>query len=159
MCGCAWGRYWVFGGAQCAWENEYLTRRPRIPHPNLLVHEEGSPLTRFQFKRVCQLALTKLGVHTVDFSSHSFQIWVATNAAALGMGPGLIQAMGHWKSDCFRRYVRPHLGPHYKLGGCGSIHSVCGSEQTRADPQSLRMVRQPYCKLTAQTAVNLVNPQ
>ena len=41
-----------------------------------------------------------------NVSSHSLRIGAASTAAAMGCPKWLIQAMGRWTSDCFRRYIR-----------------------------------------------------
>ena len=41
-----------------------------------------------------------------NISSHSLRIGAASTAAAMGCPKYLIQSMGRWTSDCFRRYIR-----------------------------------------------------
>ena len=41
-----------------------------------------------------------------NISSHSLRIGAASTAAAMGCPKYLIQSMGRWSSDCFRRYIR-----------------------------------------------------
>ena len=69
-------------------------------------HTDGSPLTRFQFWKLTDLALNKVGVTGLKFGTHSFRIGAASTAAALGYSSDEIKRLGRWSSDCFRRYVR-----------------------------------------------------
>ena len=41
-----------------------------------------------------------------NITSHSLRIGAASTAAAMGCPKYLIQGMGRWSSDCFRRYIR-----------------------------------------------------
>lgn len=58
----------------------YLARRPQIPGP-LLVHSDGFFLSVFQFVQVFRRCLVRMGREAKDFSSHSFRIGAATEAA------------------------------------------------------------------------------
>ena len=87
----------------------YLEARPRTAQPNLLVHADGSPLTRGQFTCICKRALEQLGEDPARFTSHSFRIGAATTAASMGLPEATIKGVGRWKSDCFQCYVRPQL--------------------------------------------------
>lgn len=69
----------------------------------LLLHADGTPLTRFQFTRLCKLALALLG------EEHSFCIGAATTAATLGFSPDTIKRVGRWRSSCFEHYFRTQL--------------------------------------------------
>ncbi|XP_078542343.1 integrase/recombinase xerD homolog [Lissotriton helveticus] len=87
----------------------FLQIRPRCDDDRLLVHADGTPLTRFQFTRICKRALELLGEDVAHFTSHSFRIGAATTAAELGLSSSAIKKMGRWSSSCFERYVRPQL--------------------------------------------------
>lgn len=71
-----------------------------------LVHEDGSPLTRFQFWAVLKLSLERLGLRSADYGTHSFRIGAATSAAARGLPAAAIQDLGRWKSSAYKSYVR-----------------------------------------------------
>ncbi|KAM3911194.1 uncharacterized protein RB166_019882 [Leptodactylus fuscus] len=75
----------------------------------LLVHANLSCLSKFQFVQVLRKGLALLGLSSVDFSSHSFRIGAATEAARWGLPAEVIRRIGRWESDRFRLYVRPHL--------------------------------------------------
>ncbi|KAM3936674.1 uncharacterized protein RB166_018500 [Leptodactylus fuscus] len=76
---------------------------------SLLVHADGSCLSKFQFVQVLRKGLGFLGLSSGDFSSHSFRIGAATKAALWGLPEDAIRRIGRWESDRFRLYVRPHL--------------------------------------------------
>lgn len=86
----------------------YLRVRPGAPGP-LLVHLDGTFLSRFQFVRVFRKGLEKLGYRAGDFSSHSFRIGAATEASRWGLSSEVVKRIGRWESDRYKLYVRPHL--------------------------------------------------
>ena len=78
----------------------------------LPLHPTGlGPLFAFQNKKF----LTRSDINTIlkdttngtaNVSSHSLRIGAASTAAAMGCPKYLIQGMGRWSSDCFKRYIR-----------------------------------------------------
>ncbi|KAJ8303754.1 hypothetical protein KUTeg_018677 [Tegillarca granosa] len=60
----------------------------------LFIHEDGSPLTRYQFNAVLRKSIIKLGLPLSVFSSHSFRIGTATTLALKGLDPSIIQSLG-----------------------------------------------------------------
>ncbi|KAM3920353.1 uncharacterized protein RB166_014754 [Leptodactylus fuscus] len=75
----------------------------------LLVHGDLSCLSKFQFVQVFRKGLEKLGIPPGDYSSHSFRIGAATEAACWGLPPTVIRRIGRWESERYRLYVRPGL--------------------------------------------------
>ncbi|XP_073517135.1 uncharacterized protein [Phyllobates terribilis] len=73
----------------------------------LLVHEDGSFLSRFQLIAVLKKCLKAGGISPKDFSGHSFRIGPATEAARRGLGDELVKKIGRWESIRFRSYIRP----------------------------------------------------
>ena len=71
-------------------------------HGPLFVFRSGKFLSRKDLNDL--LVSTTNGLANV--SSHSLRIGAASTAAAMGCPKWLIQAMGRWTSDCFRRYIR-----------------------------------------------------
>lgn len=47
-----------------------------------------------------------LGYSEKDYSGHSFRSGEATSASSKGIEDSMIQSLGRWKSDCFKRYSR-----------------------------------------------------
>ncbi|XP_075053830.1 integrase/recombinase xerD homolog [Mixophyes fleayi] len=74
-----------------------------------LVHKDSSPVTRFQFHSIMCKALDFLGLPSNEFGTHSFRIGAATVAAADGASSTAIQALGRWKSNSYKRYIRPDV--------------------------------------------------
>ncbi|XP_075034603.1 uncharacterized protein LOC142096118 [Mixophyes fleayi] len=74
-----------------------------------LVHEDLSPLTKFQFHAVMCNTLNALGLNSSEFGTHSFRIGAATAAAASGASVTSIQRLGRWKSGCYKSYIRPDV--------------------------------------------------
>ena len=52
------------------------------------------------------LCSKKVGLKAELFAGHSFHIGAATTVASAGLPGGLIQAMRHWNSVCYKHYVR-----------------------------------------------------
>lgn len=75
----------------------------------LLQHSNGFALSRFQFGAVFKKCLLAAGFSTQNYSSHSFRIGAATEAARWGLEDKLVRQLGRWESQRFRLYVRPHL--------------------------------------------------
>ena len=57
------------------------------------IHKEGTHLTKYQFWKMTDLALSRVGVQGMKFGTHSFRIGAASTAAALGYHPDDIK---HW---------------------------------------------------------------
>ena len=77
--------------------------RPSVP---IFQFKDGSYLTPSRFTAVLKQALTAVGTNPRHFSSHSLRIGGATAAAAAGTEPAIIQELGRWRSQCYRRYLR-----------------------------------------------------
>lgn len=88
--------------------SKYIAVRPSGTG-NFLVHLDLSPLTRFQFSTILQRCLASLGLGHFKFSSHSFRIGAATEAARMGLDDSIIKRLGRWESERFNLYIRPNL--------------------------------------------------
>ncbi|XP_069823144.1 uncharacterized protein [Dendropsophus ebraccatus] len=88
--------------------SSYLAIRPAIDGV-LFIHEDLSFVTRYQFNRVLRLCLVNLGLGNLRFTSHSFRIGAATEAASAGLDEQLIRRLGRWDSNRFKLYIRPAL--------------------------------------------------
>ena len=85
---------------------DYLRMRGGAPGP-LLVHRDGSPLTRPHFVTKIRTALTSLGYsNTSQFSGHSFRAGAATTASAMKVEDSIIKTLGRWESAAYLLYVR-----------------------------------------------------
>ncbi|KAM4036363.1 uncharacterized protein ACNLHF_015289 [Anomaloglossus baeobatrachus] len=86
----------------------YVSRRPNI-QGSLLIHEDCKSLSQFQFTAVLKKCLTILGESPNAFTSHSFRIGAATEAARWGLEPDIVKKIGRWESSRFKSYIRLHL--------------------------------------------------
>lgn len=73
------------------------------------MHENGESRARFQFISVFRKCLTALSLGELKFSSHSFRIGVAKEAARWRLDEEAVKRIGRWESRRFRSYVRPQL--------------------------------------------------
>ena len=87
---------------------EFLAIRPGGGGP-LLVHKDGSFVSKFQFIAVFRKCLRVAGFAERQFASHSFRIGAATEAARCGLDEAAVKRIGRWESKRFRSYVRPHM--------------------------------------------------
>ena len=83
----------------------YLAIRPKQPG-QLLIFEDGSPLTRAKLVVHLHEVLTKAGVNTAGYSGHSIRNGAASAAARAGLSDSFIQTLGRWKSSAFLTYLR-----------------------------------------------------
>ena len=83
----------------------YLAVRPQVEGA-LLVHEDGSPLTRDQFVRLLKNALRAAGIDDSAYAGHSLRIGAATAAAAAGVPAHVIKMLGRWESSAYQIYIR-----------------------------------------------------
>lgn len=74
-----------------------------------LVHQDSSPLTRFQFTSIFKKCLLEAGENPADYGTHSFRIGAATEAVRAGLAEGEVMRLGRWQSRCYVGYVRPEL--------------------------------------------------
>ncbi|CAG2236810.1 unnamed protein product [Mytilus edulis] len=80
---------------------------------SFLVEETGKPLSRNYFISKLKTILIALGYSDKDYSGHSFRSGAsgaATSAGSQGIEDSMIQTLGRWKSDCFKRYIRTFPG-------------------------------------------------
>ncbi|XP_063784402.1 collagen alpha-1(I) chain-like isoform X1 [Pseudophryne corroboree] len=84
----------------------YSSIRPPTP-TGWLVHCDGAPLTRYQFRSVLGRCILYLGLSPADYGTHSFRIGAASAAAAAGWSEVEVRALGRWRSGAVRRYIRP----------------------------------------------------
>jgi hypothetical protein len=86
----------------------FLSRRGDTEGP-LFAHPDGTPFTYTYIKRILTTILSFLGLDLSRYKGHSFRIGAATEAANAGFSDAQIRLMGRWKSDAFKRYIRPTL--------------------------------------------------
>lgn len=73
----------------------------------LFSHQNGCPLTKFQFWALTSKALDKARLSGWKFGTHSFQIGAESMAAALGYTQEQIKGVGRWSSRAFWSYMQP----------------------------------------------------
>lgn len=72
----------------------------------LFRHQDGTSLTKHQFWAITSRVLTRLDLAGVKFGTHSFTISAASTALVLDYRATSIQYLGHWKSSCYKGYIR-----------------------------------------------------
>ena len=84
---------------------QYMARRGAGEGP-LFQFPRGDPLTPRHFAQAIRSALTARGMPADRVSGHSLRIGAATAAARSGKGEEAIRALGRWKSNSYKRYIR-----------------------------------------------------
>lgn len=82
----------------------YLSVCPNHNGP-LLIHADGSPLSREQFVRMVKTVLSAAKINSSSYSRHSFWIGAATAAAAVGVLTHFIKMLERWQSKEYQLYV------------------------------------------------------
>lgn len=105
----SWVHLRAVQGEQCPVRlvTDYL--RIRSPGSQFFVHQDGFPLTRFQFASVFKKCLAAVGENPAEYGTHSFRIGAATEAVRAGLPEGEVMRIGRWQSRCYVGYVRPEL--------------------------------------------------
>ena len=83
----------------------FCKSRGHQPGP-LFCHPDMSPITVSQFNTELHRCLTFCGLDTSRYKGHSFRIGAACHAADKGFSDAQIRALGRWKSDAFKVYIR-----------------------------------------------------
>jgi len=81
---------------------DYLNLRRRLPEGPLFILSNGHHLTRQYVVAFLSLSLPS----AINLNTHSFRIGGASTAAASGVPDSIIQIMGRWRSDTYKRYLR-----------------------------------------------------
>jgi hypothetical protein len=69
--------------------------------------------------------LNEAGYDTSKYAGHSFRIGCATTLAVNGVPDHLIQAVGRWESDCYKRYIR--IEPERRAMLAAFLHGQAGA--------------------------------
>ena len=75
----------------------------------LFCNADFSPVSLHQFNTELQRCLTYCGLDLSRYKSHSFRIGGACHAADNGFSDAQIRALGRWKSDAFKVYLRSEI--------------------------------------------------
>ena len=78
----------------------FLARHPDH-HGPLFIHEDGSPLTKYQLVKQVRLALSQKGIEVNIYSGHRFWIGAATTAATVGIPEATIKTLGRWECSAY----------------------------------------------------------
>ncbi|XP_078354820.1 uncharacterized protein LOC144639381 [Oculina patagonica] len=84
---------------------QYCEMRGDKPGP-LFCHLDNSPILVTQFNTELRRCLNFCGLDPQRYKSHSFRIGAACLAADKGFSDAQIRALGRWKSDAFKLYIR-----------------------------------------------------
>ena len=80
------------------------------------------PILYTEFHKVLRWLLTKAGMDSAGFSSHSFRRGGATFAFGLGIRGELIQAQGDWLSDAYKLYLNMDMSHRLSVSETMASH-------------------------------------
>jgi integrase len=87
--------------------SKYLSMYTKPAHAPLFALASGHLVTYFLINSHIKFLARQAGFQPDSFSTHSLRAGAATVAAAAGMTEQEIQRLGRWRSDAYRRYLRP----------------------------------------------------
>ena len=111
--------------------NKYINLRPNTIGQLFFFNSCGQPISRNQFLTVFQKSITFLLLDIPRYNTHSLRIGKCTDMVLLGFRDAQIKTAGHWKTDSYKRYIRPDiirfdLLPLHLLGASKlSLEGVC----------------------------------
>ena len=72
-------------------------------------------LTYAEFQKKLRILIAAIGLDSSLFSSHSFRRGGASLANQAGVPANLIQIMGDWKSDAYKRYIKCSITDRFRV--------------------------------------------
>ena len=88
--------------------NKYINLRPNYPGP-LFLNSCGRPISRNQFLTVFHKSIAFLSLDISRYNTHSLRIGRCTDMVFLGFTDAQIKAAGRWKTDAYKKYIRPDV--------------------------------------------------
>ena len=87
---------------------KYLALRPSGPGP-VFVSTLGKPISRQQFLGALHSSVRFRSLDPSLYNTHSFRIGRSTDMTFQGYSDAQIRAVGRWKSDAYKRNIRPDM--------------------------------------------------
>ncbi|XP_035667311.1 uncharacterized protein LOC118409987 isoform X1 [Branchiostoma floridae] len=84
---------------------KYLQLRGRNPG-YLFQRRDGCPVTSDNFAKALRACVLQVKLDPQKYTSHSFRIGAATQAALQGVSDSNLRLLGRWTSDAFKKYIR-----------------------------------------------------
>ena len=84
----------------------YLQFRRGASSLPLFIDQRGQFLTPSRLTQLLRPLFKAAGFGSTEFSLHSFRAGAATSAQLSGLPAGEIMALGRWRSNCYKRYIR-----------------------------------------------------
>ena len=84
----------------------YLSERSKIQGP-LFITKEGTGWTGTMFRAGLKSLMADLKLDKQCYNTHSLRIGAATSASLAKLPEAHIQILGRWRSNAFKRYIRP----------------------------------------------------
>ncbi len=101
----------ITGGKSCPLK--MMTNYRSFFNPDLIhgdmpafMNLDGSPYTYKQALGDIRTYLERIGIESKRFGTHSFRIGMATEAGRVNVPDHIIQMLGRWNSECYKRYIQ-----------------------------------------------------
>ena len=78
----------------------------------------GFPITYPSYLKFLKNKIHQVGLNHNNYSTHSFRRGAASWALSCGVPESVIQMMGDWKSDCYKRYINCPLESRMQFARC-----------------------------------------
>lgn len=86
----------------------YLNLRPSLPGP-IFLSSSGKPISRQQFVNALHTSIKFRSLDPSFYNTHSFRIGRCSDMMSNGFSDAQIRAVGRWKSNAYKRYIRPSV--------------------------------------------------
>lgn len=87
---------------------KYLEVRPHCPGP-IFIDENMSTVSSAKFQKLMQSCISFLNLDKKRYTTHSLRIGRCTDMVLQGYSEAQIRSVGRWKSDAYKRYIRPSI--------------------------------------------------
>lgn len=107
----------IIGSVLCPVEayKNMINHIPASNHSPLFVLKSSKPVTYYKFLLKLRSVIEGIGLDSKLYSTHSFRRGFATLAFRLEIPPDLIQLMGDWRSDAYKRYIQYDIKDKIKV--------------------------------------------
>ena len=95
--------------------DEMIKSIPAGPNAPAFCTAGKRPINYNTYQKFLKEIIDKVGHNSKEFSTHSFRRGGTTFLAQCGVDPRLIQLMGDWKSDCYKKYISFPLQDRLKV--------------------------------------------
>lgn len=105
--------------------------------PLFALGDGSTPFSRSRFLSVLCLLLQRLGLPADKYAGHSFRRGAASWASFVGAPDSVVQTLGRWSSDCFKRYIDKPTAEKSRLSSVFVFGSLASRRENVTTPVGL----------------------